>query len=185
MKKILLFVAVLILVVVGYYAQQTKPTDASDPRNGTYLIEGERVTLSSGVAETQATPDSASKIITRYFGNDLLIDLDGDGDEDTAFILTQERGGSGTFFYAVAALKTDDGYIGSDGYLLGDRIAPQTITPSLNPQHKYVVVFNYADRAPGEPMTARPSEGKSTYLKINPDSMQWAIVVPNFEGETR
>jgi len=115
----------------------------------------------------------------------LITDLNGDGREDVAFLITQETGGSGTFFYVVGALNTENGYIGSDGYLLGDRVAPQNINVSQNPNHKYVIVANYADRAPGEPMTTRPSIGKSAYLKLDVERMQWAIVVPDFEGESR
>ena len=99
--------------------------------------------------------------------------------------MTQEQGGSGTFFYAVAALNTERGYVGSDGYFLGDRIAPQSTNESPNPRHVDVIVVNYADRAPGEPMTAAPSVGKSAYLKIDPEAMQWAVVEPDFEGESR
>ncbi len=157
----------------------------ADYRDAVYTIEGQQVRLEDGVAETEAAPGSASKVVTRYFGNELKTDLDGDGREDIAFILTQERGGSGTFFYAVAALNTNQGYVGSDSYLLGDRIAPQSTNVSQNPKHKYVVVFNYADRASGEAMTTRPSIGKSVYLKLNPVSMQWGIVEPDFSGESR
>ena len=39
--------------------------------------------------------------------------------------------------------------------------------------------------APGEPMTAQPSVGKSVYLKLDPATMQFGIVEPNFEGESR
>jgi hypothetical protein len=131
----------------------------------------------NGVAETPAAPGSASMITTRYFGNELKTDLNGDGREDVAFVLTQSTGGSGTFYYAVAALNTPDGYIGSDGYLLGDRIAPQSTTLSSDADQKDVVVFNYADRALGEPMTAQPSVGKSAYLKLNPTTIQWGIVL--------
>jgi hypothetical protein len=46
-----------------------------------------------GISETEAAPGSASKIITRYFGNELRTDLDGDDVEDIAFILTQSSGG--------------------------------------------------------------------------------------------
>jgi hypothetical protein len=56
---------------------------------------------------------------------------------------------------------------------------------SQNPVQKNVVVFNYAERKPGEPMTASPSVGKSVYLKLDPVSMRWGIVVPDFEGESR
>lgn len=187
---ILLVVAVgvaVLRVLFGVWAgdagQQTVITTL-DPKNAEYIIEGQRVKLENGIAETEAAPGSASKIITRYFGNELKTDLNGDGREDIAFILTQERGGSGTFFYAVAVLNTDLGYVGSDGYLLGDRIAPQSTNISQNPRHKYVVVFNYADRSYGEPMTAQPSIGKSVYLKLDPRTMQWGIVVPDFEGES-
>lgn len=157
---------------------------AVDPKNATYIIDGQAVALRDGVSEVEAAPGSASKIVTKYFGNEVQIDLNGDGRLDTAFILTQTGGGSGTFYYAVAALNTPVGYVGSDGYLLGDRIAPQATTKSQNPSQPEVVVFNYADRASGEPMTVRPSVGKSVYLKLNTDSMQWGIVQPNFEGES-
>jgi hypothetical protein len=133
----------------------------------------------------EAAPGSASKTITKYFGNEVKMDLDGDGRQDVAFILTQSGSGSGTFYYAVAALNTRRGYIGSDGYLLGDRIAPQTTEVSPNPRHQYVVVFNYADRLPGESFAAQPSVGESVYLKLDPQTMQWGIVEPDFEGESR
>jgi hypothetical protein len=149
----------------------------SDYKDATYTIDGAQITLMNGVAETPAAPGSASMITTRYFGNELKTDLNGDGREDVAFVLTQSTGGSGTFYYAVAALNTPDGYIGSDGYLLGDRIAPQSTTLSSDADQKDVVVFNYADRALGEPMTAQPSVGKSAYLKLNPTTIQWGIVL--------
>ncbi len=154
-------------------------------RNAEYIIEGQRIKLADGLAESEASPGSASRIITRYFGNELRTDLNGDGREDVVFLLTQQRGGSGTFFYAVAALNTNAGYLGSDGYLLGDRIAPQTTVVSRNPRHKNVIVVNYGDRGPGEPMTAQPSVGKSVYLKLDAETVRWGIVVPGFEGESR
>jgi hypothetical protein len=53
----------------------------------------------------------------------------------------------------------------------------------MNPHHVDVVVFTYAERAPGEAMTTPPSVGKSEYLKIVPETFQWAIVEPDFPGE--
>ena len=154
-------------------------------RNAEYVIEGQRIKLADGLAEADTSPGSASRIVTRYFGNELKTDLNGDGREDVVFLLTQQRGGSGTFFYAVAALNTEAGYLGSDGYPLGDRIAPQTTVVSRNPRHKNVIVVNYGDRRPDEPMTARPSVGKSVYLKLDAETVRWGIVVPDFEGESR
>ncbi len=183
-------IAALVGLVAAFYSfnnyiYEKKQADAAaDYKDATYLIEGERVTLKGGMAEQEAAPGSASKVVTRYFGNEVSTDLDGDGRDDVAFLVTQDRGGSGTFFYVVAALQTDRGYVGSDGYLLGDRIAPQTTGVSQNPRHKHVIVVNYADRAPGEPMSAQPSVGKSVYLKLDPSSRQWGIVMLDFEGES-
>lgn len=184
-RDVLLSVAALLLLAGSmWYAANTDPDTATDPKNATYTIEGRQVRLVNGFAETEAAPGSTSKVVTRYFGNEIKTDLDGDGREDVAFILTQESGGSGTFYYAVAALNTGKGYIGSDGYLLGDRIAPQPTTLSTNPRQVGVVVFNYADRIPGEAMTVRPTYGRSVYLKLDTNSMRWGIVEPDFEGES-
>jgi len=189
--KNIIFIAlgIVVLLLVGFFAlnsyiyNEKQADTASGYKNAEYMIDGQRVKLEDGVAETEAAPGSASKITTRYFGNELKIDLNDDDRDDVVFLLTKEAGGSGTFFYVVAALNTEDGYIGSDGYFLGDRIAPQTTEMSQNPRHKDVVVVNYMDRAQGEPMSAQPSVGKSAYLKLDIQSMQWGIVEPDFEGE--
>lgn len=189
-KHVSIAAAALILIgsAVAWAWFTSKPQEHSrtaDYQNGAYMIDGRRVQLHNGVAETEAAPGSASKIITRYFGNELHTDLDGDGLEDAVFLLTQESGGSGVFFYAVAARNTGSGSVGSDGYFLGDRIAPQSTDVSQNPRHKNVIVVNYADRAAGEPMTAPPSVGKSVYLKLDTQTMRWGIVDADFEGETQ
>ncbi len=193
MKTFTFLILALVLLVGGFFAfnnyiynekQEVHTSSLADYKNTTYSIDGTPVLLTDGYSESEAAPDSTTKVITRYFGNELVTDLDGDGDDDVAFIVTQETGGSGLFYYAVAALNTDEGYIGSDGYLLGDRVAPQSTDVSPNQRHKYVVVFNYADRAAGEPMSTQPSVGKSVYLKVDTESMRWGIVEPDFEGES-
>lgn len=192
MKKLLVG-GLLVFVVLGggfflfnsYIYNEERVSIVTDYKDAEYSIAGERVKLEGGVAETEAASGSASRVVTRYFGNELKTDINGDGREDVVFLLTQEVGGSGIFFYAVAALNTEQGYVGSDGYLLGDRVAPQTTEVSPNPRHRYVVVVNYADRALGEPMSNSPSVGKSVYLKLDTASMMWGIVEPNFEGESR
>jgi hypothetical protein len=192
MKKILLILALsLCFLVASFYAfnayiyNQKQAPVVSDYKNATYQIDGSSVQLVDGIAEVEAAPGASTKIVTKYFGNEYTTDLDNDGRDDVVFLLTQETGGSGTFYYAVAALNTKDGYVGSDGYLLGDRIAPQSIEMSSNARHKNVVVVNYADRALNEPMTTIPSVGKSAYLKLDLENMMWGIVEPDFEGESR
>lgn len=135
-----------------------------DPMNATYNIDGKSYTLVNGVSEVEAVPGSASKITTRYFGNQASGDLNGDGIYDLGFLITQDGGGSGTFFYVVVAIKTSTGYKTTNAYLLGDRIAPQT-TQIVGQE----LVVNYAERKPGEPMTAQPSIGVSKYFKVTPD----------------
>lgn len=180
-------IVIAVLAIYFFLAQQSEREGSvlvTDHRNATYLIEGKAVQLVDGYSEDEIVSGAASKTITRYFGNEYVTDLDGDGDDDVAFVITQETGGSGVFYYAVAALQTEDGYVGSDGYLLGDRVAPQSTEVSPNPRHAYVVLFNYADRVPGEVMSVQPSVGRSVYLKLVPERMQWAIVEPDFEGES-
>jgi len=136
-------------------------TSVSDYKDATYTIDGRSVTLANGKAASESAPGSASKVMTQYFGNQAVGDLNGDGVPDVAFILTQEGGGSGTFYYVVAALKSGDGYHGTNAVLLGDRIAPQT-TEIKNGE----LIVNYAERKAGEPMTAQPSMGVSKYLTV-------------------
>ena len=117
-------------------------------------------------------------------------DLNDDGREDTVFLLTQTKGGSGTFFYVVSALNLPNGFVGSDAVLLGDRIAPQTTEidegkTAIGTVRKNVIVVNYADRKPEDPMTTPPSIGKSIWLKLDPSTVRFAEVAKNFEGEER
>jgi heat shock protein HslJ len=193
----------LLIVIVGYTMSSSSSSSVTDkaavpsspsspvgqvagaisPKHATYMIDGIATTLIDGVATTSARPDSSSILTTRYFGNEALMDLNGDSREDVIFLLTQEGGGSGNFYYVVAALNTETGYIGSHALFLGDRIAPQTTEVSMNPAHKGVFVINYADRAKGEPMTAKPSVGVSRYFKLDVNTMQIGEVAQDFEGE--
>lgn len=185
----MLSLSVVLLLGVGFFAlnaylyKEEQVHTTTDHRHAEYMIEGQRVQLRDGVAEVPAAPGSASLVTTRYFGNELVADLNDDGRDDMVFILTQDVGGSGTFYYVVAALNTVSGYVGSAGYLLGDRIAPQSTELSQNPSHKSVIVVNYAERASGEPMTTLPSVGKSVWLKLDPDALQFGTVEQEFPGE--
>lgn len=177
MNKLLIGILVTVIIIVGglfvsnsFIFKEKQAYTTNDYKDIEYIIEGEKIILGGEVS---------------YFGNELVTDLNEDGRDDVVFLITHEPGGSGTFYYVVVALNTNNGYIGSDGYLLGDRIAPQTTEVSRNPRHKNVIVVNYADRDRGEPMTAQPSIGKSAYLKLDLEHMQWGIVVPDFEGESR
>ena len=191
MKKILLgfligatFIAAIFYVNNASTNNEKQVSTKLNYNDAEYLIDGIPIRLEAGVAMTEAAPGSAEKITTRNFGMEYPADLNNDGREDIVFLLTQNNGGTGTFYYVVGALNTEQGYVGTDSYLLGDRIAPQSIEKnSPNEKHTSVIVVNFADRAVGEPMTTSPSIGKSVYLKLDTASMMWGVVEPNFTGE--
>lgn len=170
MSKKSFFILIILFTIVGmgywFYQSTGKATESEkttlDPKNATYVIEGEEVALSNGRSEKEITPGSASKTVTQYFGNEVEADFNDDGIKDAAFLLTQTGGGSGTFYYVVAALGLENSCRGTNAILLGDRIAPQT-TEFRNGE----IIVNYAERKPGEPMTTSPSVGVSKYLKIS------------------
>jgi heat shock protein HslJ len=136
-------------------------SDAPGYKDATFIIEGTPVPLKDGVNEMEAAPGSATKTTTRYFGNEATGDLNGDGKADVAFIITQDTGGSGTFYYVVAALSSANGYTGTNAMLLGDRVAPQNTAIQ-----DAMILVNYVDRKPDEPMSAKPSVGVSKYFKV-------------------
>lgn len=172
MKKLPLLLAALALILAAFvYVSVSRPLP-TDFKEVSFRISGQPFQMKNGVS-TDGT--------VRYFGNDLRVDVDGDGAEDVAFLITQNPGGSGTFFFAVAALKRGDGYKGSDAVLIGDRIAPQTTAKGPGRS----IVINYADRKPTDPMTAQPSVGKSLHLLLDPKTLQFGELVQNFEGESR
>lgn len=124
----------------------------SSPATATYLIEGKPVVAGdSGAATTQ--------VETRIWSADTWGDIDGDGTEDVVVILTRSSGGSGIFYYVAVALNFEEGFTGTNAFLLGDRIAPQATEIRAGE-----IIVNYADRYPWEAFAARPSVGKSRYL---------------------
>lgn len=198
-KKYIIAVIVVLALAIVFVISKSVPQKEERPsnydltkdhKNISYIIEGQSITLSNGFSETESAPGSATKTLTTYFGNEIKHDLNNDGREDVVFLLTQERGGSGKFFYVVAALNTPTGFIGSQAFLLGDRIAPQSTNidegvTSQGTTRQNVIVVNFATRKPGEPFTAIPTIGKSVWIKLDPTTMQFGEVVQDFEGESR
>ena len=105
MKKILLFLAVtVLLLILVLLALKNEPSDiqqviVTDYKDATYVIDGTPATLVDGVSEKIPKTNSPVLVTTRYFGNQLFKDINDDGRDDVIFFLTQETGGSGSFFY--------------------------------------------------------------------------------------
>jgi len=133
----------------------------SNPGNTSYLIEGHEIDLIDGGNQREAAPGSASKITTTVFGAVEVGDLNDDGRTDAALVLVQSTGGTGTFFYAAAAINRTGGYRGTNAVFLGDRIAVQGVSVRNG-----VIVVDYRDRSPGEPMATPPTVAKSAYLTV-------------------
>lgn len=170
---ILVFITIALFAMILFgqnfwsnFTQQNQPQvlpnqTVSDYKNITYTIENQPVTLKNGYSEVAIAPGSASKTITKYFGNEAVGYLNEDTVPDVAFLLTQETGGSGVFYYLAAALKTDAGYTAANTIFLGDRIAPETLQITNG-----TLTVNYAIRKPSEPMSAVPSVSISKYFKF-------------------
>lgn len=159
-----------ILEQEGIVASSTGPIEIGervedfDLRNAVITIEGKGVGLVDGTSEIIITPGSAEKVVTRYFGNEAIGDLNNDKKSDVAFLVTQETGGSGVFYYVVVALREVDGYTITNAVLLGDRIAPQST--SITPESGEIQI-NFAERLPEDSMTTAPSVGVTMILKVN------------------
>jgi len=167
-KKLIILGSLIVIGITAFYCYQKLIKGEStiipqnDYKNISYQIEGQDITLINGIAETQIVPDSTSKNIAKFFGNEVFADFNNDNLEDIAFLLTQDKGGSGTFYYLVAAIKNKNGYTGTNAILIGDRIVPQTINFNNGE-----IIVNYADRKIDEPMTTQPSLGVSRYFKVS------------------
>ena len=172
--------AICILVACGGTSPQgagTVNATATDPLNATYIVEGHHIRLINGRSETRPAPGSATKVITSALGKPVYGNLDGMGGVDAALMLTYDPGGSGTFTYVAAALADNGMVRGTRAILLGDRVTPRDISICNG-----VVIANYANRRPGEPMAAPPSVAASKYVVLEAGALK--EITPLGEGET-
>ncbi len=153
-------------------------TICKDASKQTFIVDGESVTLTDGVLVKEVAPGSVAKDTIRYFGNEAKGDINGDGKEDTVFLVTKETGGTGLFYYLVGMLATDVLPKGTKAVLIGDRIAPQTTEVRDG-----IILVNYADRKTGEAFTVQPSVGKTLRLKLDTIALDFGEVVQDFEGD--
>ena len=170
MKKIILaIIIVLIFGAVIFWVKHSAVAPISENANQatvsykdlTYNLDGHNAILKNGKYD-EKIPDSSSVITTSYFGNEAKGDLNSDNKEDVAFLLQQEGGGTGIFYYLAVAIRDDKGYRPLNTIFLGDRIAPQ------NTQIKDgIITVNYADRLPTEAFSAEPSVGVSRIFKVD------------------
>ena len=127
-----------------------------DPLNHSYLIEKEKVTLRDGHAR-EKIPGTTAVIISEIIRRPVYADLTGDGINEAVSIVMQHTGGTGTFYYLVAA--------GSDrlieSYFLGDRINIVSLKVL-----KDTITVQYLDRSDTQPMAMKPSVRSSKDFKL-------------------
>jgi hypothetical protein len=138
-----------------------------NPRDATYTIDGQQVQLDNFIKKDTASVATSVK----YFGNEVRVDLNKDGKEDVVFLITEQTGGSGTFYYVVAAIKSNDTYLGSHAYFLGDRIAPQATMVNKDGS----IEVSYADRDIHESYATPPSYAKSVKLVFDAKAMTFLV----------
>ncbi len=136
-------------------------------RNASFTVNGTLVALVDGMSSIPGE-NSAARTTTRYLGNEAEGDLNGDGQKDRAFWISQDAAGTGTFYYVVVALNNGQGYTTTNAFPVGDRIAPQAMQIRSEARELHV---NFADRKRGKPMTTPPSEEKVLLLKVTPEGV--------------
>jgi hypothetical protein len=175
---VILFALTLIVIMIySYYANiqrnstlyeiprinipKTTANIGTDPLNAYYLIDNKTIKLENGLYEKDIENSSAKEMI-KILGNPTIGDLNDDGiQDDAAVILTQDSGGSGTFYYVAAAIKNSYGYKGSNTVFLGDRITIDKVNIK-----KGLIEITYLDRAEQDLMSDKPSVQKTISLKV-------------------
>lgn len=134
-------------------------------QNLTITIDGEKFTLSNGVAENDSAPGSAGKSTVRIVGDPVAADITGTGIPVAALLIRHEPGGSGTFYYAVVAIKDTESYRATNALPLGDRILPQ-IVEATNGRF----VYRFLDREADQSMADAPTLERAVSVMFDPVS---------------
>ena len=167
--KPILSLIILILITSFFYSnasEVSKSTRRLKPQKSGFIIDGKLIKLKKGVSEIRIDKSSASKIVTKYTGMNAKGDLNSDSAGDMAVILTQETGGSGTFYYVAVISSKNKRYTGSNAIFLGDRIKVDRVVIEDG-----AVVVNYLDRNISEPMNEEPTVATSKSFALENDEL--------------
>lgn len=151
MLRVLLITLSCLAVLAGSVNGASRPPD---PLNATYVIGGESITLKNGRSEVPVAPGSAAKRVTVLLPDLTAFgEVTGDGAPDTAAILVDQPGGSGSFYYlAVLPGPAAARWPSLGAALLGDRIQVERVSVADG-----VVTVEYLERKPDEPMSSPPT----------------------------
>jgi len=151
---------------------------APSPLNTRFNINQSDIQLVNGYAEKSAAASYSNKITTQVWGAPKVADLNADGQQDAVLVLSQNTGGSGTFYYLVVAIRDGNIYKGGKGLLLGDRIQPQDIRVADNR-----VTVEFLDRLENAPYTTSPTIPTKQLAIYDADNKLLVKAQQNFAGE--
>jgi uncharacterized protein len=136
----------------------TSPTSSGpsiDYKDATYRIGDKDVTLLEGQHSQPAAADSAAQDVTRVIEPPQHAAGVLAGRPAVAVFLSEEGGGSGSFYYAAVVFADGRGTT----FQIGDRIQPVSI--AINGDD---IVVSYLDRKSDEPMVVPPSVPRERHL---------------------
>jgi hypothetical protein len=149
--RVFVLIAAFVIGVV-HLADAAETTDHFNPLSATYEISHRKITLVGGKAVSKPIEPGAATTTTKIIGTPASGDLNSDEQTDAAVMLTQDLGGSGTFYYIAAAVNLKGRAQGTNAILLGDRIVPRTVK-IISGQ----IIVTYLDRKNGEPFSTKPT----------------------------
>jgi len=164
MKKFASLLLVIVIVIGAWFIfrkhsaphtvvnQPSATAGHPNASSATFTFDNEPITLKDGQNTTPVAPGSAESVETDLTDYTSYGDLNGDGKEDSAVILSQSGAGSGTFIYIAAYISGPVSYKGTNAVFIGDRVAPQSVSIK-----GAVVTVTYLDRKPEEPLSADPT----------------------------
>lgn len=165
---LLLLGAVAVIAVAGVIrfdllgGGDTVPDTGAAPSDLLVTIDGQQFGLRDGIAELPVAAGSSTGNILRVVGRPVLAAPDAAGERDAALILVNEPGGSGRFYYAVAAVADVGSYRASNVLPLGDRIIPQGVD-----YRDGRFVYRYLDRRPDQPMSDPPTVQHTLAVRLD------------------
>jgi len=162
---IILVVLVLALVLVSRKAEapsaplesvssnstSTSSAFLPNPRNMSFLVDGEEVVLKDGKSVEKVSAARATEIVTEVVGEPVFGDI-GAGDGSSIMYLVQQGGGTGVFVYVVATYNVNGVHKGTEAFFLGDRVVPKDIKIVDG-----VAEVNYLGRKSGAAMSDEPT----------------------------
>ena len=141
------------------------PLNDDQIKNLTYQgIYNESVKLTNGQYEGEPImEDGSSRPTVSLMPLSAYGDLNGDGVEDAAVLLSENSGGSGTFFYLAAVVNQEGEPVNSATTFLGDRVSPESIA-ILNGE----IVIEMAAHAETDPMCCPSLKTRTSFaLQVN------------------